>query len=117
VLNKDFIEFIQLLNSNNVKYLIIGGYAVAFHGHPRYTKDIDVWIEPTEENADKLVKALTHFGFGGLGLKADDFTKMGQVVQLGHPPNRIDIINSPDGVEFTQCYESRIEFDIENVKI
>jgi len=70
VLNQDFREFIQLLNKNKVRYLVIGGYAVAFHGHPRYTKDIDFWIGPYEANTKKLIKALYEFGFGSLDLRA-----------------------------------------------
>ena len=73
MLNQDFKEFIQSLNDNQVRYLVIGGYAVALHGHPRYTKDLDVWIELTPENAAKMVKALEQFGFSSLGLKAEDF--------------------------------------------
>jgi hypothetical protein len=73
MLNQDFKEFIQLLNENQVKYLVIGGYAVAVHGHPRYTKDIDIWSEISAENAQKLVTALTQFGFESLGLTSEDF--------------------------------------------
>lgn len=117
MLNRDFKEFIELLNSNKVKYLILGGYAVAFHGHPRYTKDLDVWLESSEENADKTIQVLKDFGFGALGLTKEDFLLEGQVVQLGYPPSRIDLINSPSGVDFKTCYASRIEFDIEGVII
>ena len=73
MLSKDFKEFIELLNENKVRYLVVGGYAVAFHGHPRYTKDLDVWIELSPDNADKILNALKEFGFGSLGLKPDDF--------------------------------------------
>jgi len=73
VLNQDFKEFIESLNDNNVRYLIIGGYAVAFHGHPRYTKEVDIWLWLDRENAENMVKALDQFGFGSLGLKAEDF--------------------------------------------
>jgi hypothetical protein len=73
VLNQDFKEFIESLNNNQVKYLVIGGYAVAVHGHPRYTKDIDIWIEMSKENTQKLMRALIDFGFGSLGLNAEDF--------------------------------------------
>lgn len=73
MLNQDFKEFIQLLNDNQVKYLVISGYAVAIHGHPRYTKDIDIWIEISPENSQRLMKVLTEFGFGSLGLNAEDF--------------------------------------------
>nr|MDJ0817323.1 hypothetical protein [Desulfobacterales bacterium] len=73
MLSKDFREFIELLNENKVSYLVVGGYAVAFHGHPRYTKDLDIWIALSPDNANKMMEALKKFGFGSLGLKADDF--------------------------------------------
>jgi hypothetical protein len=73
VLNQDFREFIQSLNGNHVRYLVIGGYAVALHGYPRYTKGIDIWIEMSPDNAARMVKALEQFGFGSLGLQAADF--------------------------------------------
>jgi predicted nucleotidyltransferase len=117
MLNQDFREFVELLNSNNVKYLIVGGYAVAFHGHPRYTKDLDVWLELSEENAERVVQALRDFGFGSLNFTKEDFLLTGQVVQLGYPPSRIDLINSPDGVDFAECFASRIEVEIEGLKI
>jgi hypothetical protein len=117
MLNPDFKEFIQLLNENEVKYLVIGGYAVAIHGHPRYTKDIDIWVEMSPENADKLMAALNQFGFGSLGLFAQDFQVPDQVVQLGYPPNRIDLITTPDGVDFESCYHSKIEVIINEVPV
>ena len=92
VLSQDFKEFVQLLNEHKVRYLVIGGYAVAFHGHPRYTKDIDVWIGLDKGNAGNLLNALKDFGFGSLGLKTEDFLNSDQVVQLGYPPNRIDLL-------------------------
>ncbi len=117
MLNKDFREFIELLNLNKVKYLILGGYAIAFHGHPRYTKDLDVWLELSNKNASSVMKALEDFGFGDLEVSKEDFLQKGMVVQLGYPPNRIDLINSPDGVDFDECYESKIEIEIDEVKI
>lgn len=117
MLNRDFREFIELLNSNKVKYLIVGGYAIAFHGHPRYTKDLDVWLELSEENAANAMRALEDFGFGGLDVSGDDFLNKGMVIQLGFPPNRIDLINSPDGVDFAECYKSKIEIEIDGLKI
>jgi len=117
MLNPDFKEFIQLLNVNQVKYLVIGGYAVAIHGHPRYTKDIDIWIEMTPENAQKLMIALTQFGFGNLGLSAEDFQTPDQIIQLGYPPNRIDLITTPDGVDFDTCYTSKIEMIISEIVV
>ena len=117
MLNQDFKEFIQLLNENQVKYLVIGGYAVAVHGHPRYTKDIDIWIEISEENAQKLVTALTQFGFESLGLTSQDFQTPNQIIQLGYPPNRIDLITNPDGIDFQTCYDSKIEVTLNDVPV
>ena len=117
MLNQDFKEFIQSLNDNGVRYLVIGGYAVALHGHPRYTKDIDVWIELSSENAAKMVKALEQFGFGSLGLQAVDFLVPDQIIQLGYPPSCIDIITTPPGVEFESCYAARVEVEIGGVTV
>ena len=117
VLNQDFKEFIQLLNDHNARYLIIGGYAVAFHGHPRYTKDLDVWIELDPTNAANILKALTHFGFGSLGLTKDDFLESDQIIQLGYPPNRIDILTTLEGVDFDKCFASKVITTIDNTQM
>lgn len=117
MLSKDFKEFIELLNEHNVKYLVVGGYAVAFHGYPRYTKDLDVWIELSPDNADNVLKALEEFGFGSLGLKPEDFLEGGQIIQLGYPPNRIDILMTLKEIEFEECYRARVEVDIQGLKI
>jgi len=117
VLNPDFKEFIQSLNDNGVRYLVVGGYAVAFHGYPRYTKDFDVWIEMSAENAARMVAALEQFGFASLGLKAEDFLVPDQIIQLGYPPNRIDILTTLPGVEFSECYPRRIVVEIEGVSL
>lgn len=86
VLNQDCKEFIKSLNDNGVRYLVVGGYAAALHGYPRYTKDMDVWVEMTVENASKIIKALDQFGFGSLDLKESDFMVPDQIIQLGYPP-------------------------------
>ena len=117
MLNQDFKEFIQSLNNNGVRYLVIGGYAVAFHGHPHYTKDIDIWISMDAENAAKIVKALEQFGFASLGLQAADFTAPDQIVQLGYPPNRIDLITTTPGVDFDTCYAARVPTEIDGVQV
>ena len=117
MLNRDFKEFIQSLNDNHVRYLIVGGYAVAFHGHPRYTKDIDVWIEMTQENSGNVIKALEQFGFGSLGLKEEDFLIPDQIIQLGYPPSRIDLITTLSGVDFASCYASRVQIDIDEIQV
>ena len=117
MLNDDFKEFTQSLNDNRVRYLVIGGYAVALHGYPRYTKNIDIWIELSLENAARMVKALEQFGFASLGLQEADFLVPHQIIQLGYPPSRIDLISTPAGVEFESCYTSRVEIEIEGVVV
>ena len=117
MLNRDFKEFIQSLNDNNVRYLVVGGYAVALHGYPRYTKDIDIWVEMTAENASNILKALDQFGFGSLGVKESDFTLPDQMLQLGYPPGRIDILTSLPGVEFSESYTARMVVEIDGVFI
>jgi hypothetical protein len=117
MLSKDFKEFIELLNENNVGYLVVGGYAVAFHGHPRYTKDLDVWIELSPDNANKILDALKKFGFGSLGLKPDDFLQSDQIIQLGYPPNRIDILTTLKDLSFEDCYKARVEVEIQGLHI
>ncbi len=117
MLNQDFKEFIASLNANGARYLVVGGYAVAFHGHPRYTKDLDVWLDMTPANAEKIVKAIEAFGFASLGLKEKDFLLPNQVVQLGYPPRRIDLLCALDGVDFAACYESRVEVELDGVKV
>lgn len=117
ILNPDFKEFFQLLNANDVQYLIVGGYAVAYHGHPRYTKDIDIWIWIDPDNARRVVKTLADFGFGTLGIQENDFLETDTIIQLGYAPNRIDLIMGVPGVEFRECYEKRDETEIEGVKL
>ncbi|MEE4599790.1 MAG: DUF6036 family nucleotidyltransferase [Desulfobacteraceae bacterium] len=117
MLNKDFREFIELLNENEVRYLVVGGYAVAFHGHPRYTKDLDVWIGLSPENANKILDALIKFGFGSLGLKSEDFLESDQIIQLGYPPNRIDILTTLKDMNFEDCYNTRVEVEIRGLPI
>lgn len=101
-LQRDLREFIMLLNSHGVEYLIVGGHAVAFHGHPRFTGDIDFFVRATAANIERLLAVLNAFGFGNLGISAADLIDRGRVVQLGHPPNRNDIMNSVSGVESVQ---------------
>jgi uncharacterized protein YpmS len=117
MLSKDFREFIELLNEHEVRYLVVGGYAVAFHGHPRYTKDLDVWIELSPVNAGNVILALEDFGFGSLGLKTEDFLESDQIIQLGYPPNRIDILTTLKKVKFEDCYKERVEIEIRGLKI
>lgn len=97
-LDPNFSEFIGLLRARDARFLIVGGYAVALHGHPRYTADLDVWLAADHRNAEAVLQALDDFGFGELGLTSEDFTTADRVVQLGYPPLRIDLLTSIDGV-------------------
>ena len=106
---KDFKEFIVLLNLNKVKYLVVGGFAFALYAKPRFTKDIDVFVEASEANSKRIIKTLNEFGFGGIGLKEKDFQEHGQIIQLGHPPMRIDIITSASGITFEEAWDNRNE--------
>jgi predicted nucleotidyltransferase len=106
MLNRDFKEFVESLAEQRVEYLLVGGYALAAHGHPRYTGDIDFWIGPDPANLDRLLRALQQFGFGSLGLQASDF-EADAVVQLGQAPRRIDLMTTIDGVRFDECWPRR----------
>ncbi|HEX7501798.1 MAG TPA: nucleotidyltransferase [Acidobacteriota bacterium] len=105
---KDFAEFIALLNKNSVRYLVVGGYAFSFHAEPRFTKDIDFFVDGTEENAERLLNVLAELGFKDIGLKKDDLTKPGNIVQLGVAPVRIDLMTSVTGLDFAQGWGNRV---------
>jgi len=115
MLTPDFKEFAALLNARRVEYLIVGGYALAIHGHPRYTGDLDFWIGHDPDNAAKVLDALAAFGFGGLGITLADLSTPGQVIQLGYPPARIDLLTSIDGVEFASAYVARLELAVDGL--
>ncbi len=107
-LDQDFKEFIQLLNKHEIEYLLIGGFAVALHGYVRNTVDIDFWINNNAKNSVKMVSVLNEFGFQSLNLSAADFEKEDVIIQLGYPPHRIDILTSPEGVTFSECFPKRL---------
>ena len=98
--SQDFKEFIESLNANQVRYPVVGGYAVALHGHPRYTKDLELWVECNLQNAQAMIKALSQFGMDSLGLSEQDFLTPDQVVQLGYPP----IMIGGSGMMFKQPF-------------
>lgn len=117
MLNKDFKEFVALLNSNKVEYLVVGGYALAAHGHPRYTGDLDIWVNPSPSNVARLIDVLRDFGFGSVGLTEADFQQPGAMVQLGYPPARIDLLTAIDGVQFADCYPRRQIVSVADVEL
>ena len=103
----DFKELLALFNAHGVEYLIVGGYALAHHGAPRFTGDLDLWVHSRTENAQRILAALDEFGFGSLNLSPKDFIKKDHVVQLGVPPVRVDIITSIDGVTWSAGWKGR----------
>ena len=116
-LNQDFQEFVELFVAHEVEFLIVGGYALAAHGHPRYTKDLDVWVWIGAENASRIITAIKEFGFGDLGLTAADFQDPEVMVRLGHEPQRIDILTFASGLNFSDAYKNRVYIPIGNVQV
>jgi hypothetical protein len=105
--HEDFKDFIEALNKNDVEYVIVGAFALAFHGHPRATGDIDIWLRPTPQNARAVLKALHDFGFGELHISEDDIVS-GKIIQLGYPPVRIDLITLMEGVTHEEIWKGRV---------
>jgi hypothetical protein len=108
-IESDFKEFIRLLNKNYVKYIIVGGYAYSYYAEPRFTKDIDIFIQISPDNAEKMLDVLNEFGFADTGASAADFMVEGRVIQLGQSPLRIDILTSIDGLSFMDAWNNRVQ--------
>ena len=113
----EFKELLKLFTDHKVDFIIVGGYALAFHGHPRMTGDIDLLVGVEAGNSTKILSALKDFGFGSLGLKESDFSESGQVVQLGYPPKRIDIMTSIDGVSWKQIKKNAIHSCLDDLSV
>lgn len=116
-LHKDLREFVESLISNGVEFVVVGGHAVAYHGHPRYTGDVDFLVRPTPENARRVLRAIDGFGFGSLDLKEQDFVRLGSVVQLGRPPNRIDLLTEISGVDFDAAWAGREAVKLDGLEV
>ncbi|MEP7346259.1 MAG: nucleotidyltransferase [Gemmatimonadaceae bacterium] len=116
-LDKDLREFVELLLSRGVDFVVVGGHAVAYHGYPRLTDDLDLLVLRTPENAQKLVDALTDFGFASVGLTAADFQIDDRVIQLGRAPNRIDLITRLYGVEIAEVWSRRVEATLDGLSV
>ena len=113
-LAQDFEDFVKLLNLHGVEYMVVGGYALAFHGKPRHTGYLDIWISISEKNAVRILRVLKEFGLSSMDFKKEDFLKPGYMSQIGYPPLRIDILNSIDGVEFKDAIQNMLRLEIEN---
>jgi predicted nucleotidyltransferase len=116
-LPQDFKEFLKLLKEYKVRYLLIGGYAVGFHGYPRATADMDIWVDIHPENANKLVKVLKEFGFDLPELSPQLFLQKNQVIRMGVPPVKLEITTSISGVEFEACYKKRVVAELDGVEV
>ncbi len=104
---KDYEELLRLFNKHRVRYCIVGAFAIAFYAVPRYTKDMDILVEPSIKNGEKILNALNEFGFGTLKLSINDFSKEGRIMQLGYEPVRIDIVTSIDGCTFKEIWKNK----------
>ena len=116
-LDRDFSEFVASFIAHDVRFLIVGGYAVAAHGLPRATGDLDAWVWVDHDNARRIIKALEEFGFGNVGVTIADFDRDDSVVQLGFPPYRIDILTSIDGVDFDGAWDRRMEVVVNGMTV
>ncbi|HQO09805.1 MAG TPA: hypothetical protein PLK90_08160 [Clostridiales bacterium] len=105
---KDFKELLELLNEQKVEFILVGAYALAFHGAPRYTGDLDIYIKPDIDNSKNVMKALVKFGFGSVGIKDEDLQKPDRVIQLGFPPVRIDLVTSISGVSWEEANSDKV---------
>jgi hypothetical protein len=116
-ISKDLREFIELLNAKGVEYLVVGGFAVAWHGHPRFTADIDFLVRSDRANAELVVETLRDFGFASLRIVPEDLCQPDQILQLGVKPNRIDVITSIAGVSFEEAWASRVPGSIDSIPV
>ncbi|MEO8435416.1 MAG: hypothetical protein ABI596_11020 [Pyrinomonadaceae bacterium] len=116
-LPKDFKEFLSLLSVHGVEYLLIGAYAVGYHGYPRATKDLDIWTAITPDNAARLVTCLKDFGFDTPDLSTELFLQEHNVVRMGLEPNRIEILTSISGVNFVDCYPLKVTAILEGIEV
>lgn len=116
-LDKDLLELLELFRSQDVEFLVVGGHAVAFHGHPRLTEDLDLFVRPDLDNGERIVRALRDFGFGSLAIAAADFRAEDRVIQLGRIPNRVDLLTRLYGVEFADAWERRVAARLDSAPV
>ena len=116
-LDRNFVDFLKLLNSHGVEYLVVGGYAVGYHGCVRATGDLDIFVGGSRENAQKLVKVFGEFGFTTPELTEKLFKTPGKIVRVGVPPLRLEVLNRISGVLFAECYKKRLEENIGGVRV
>ncbi len=117
MLDRDLLELLELFRSRGVEYLVVGGHAVAYHGYPRLTEDLDLFVRADTANGQRIVDALDEFGFASLGLTPGDFVAGDRVVQLGRAPNRVDLITRLYGVEFAEAWDRRVAATLDGVPV
>jgi hypothetical protein len=117
LLPPEFKRLLSVLASNRVEYLVVGGYAVIFHGYVRTTGDLDIWVALNSKNAARVEAAIRSMGYNPPGLKAEWFTRKGALLRIGQEPLRFDIINDIDGVTFADCYPRRVEVELEGIPV
>ncbi len=116
-LNKDLRELLDLFNSNNVDFLVVGGHVVAFHGYPRFTDDLDCYVRPSAENGSRIVQALREFGFGSLEITPADFEASDRMIQLGRASNRVDLLTRLYAVVFDDAWSKKVEGTVDGVRV
>lgn len=116
-LHPDYKDFLRLLNSHKVRYLLVGGYAVGYHGYPRATGDMDIWIEMSEPNSKKVASAFRDFGMPDEAISESLFLETKKVIRMGEPPVRLEVITSASGVDFKECFSNREVFEIDGIPI
>jgi hypothetical protein len=116
-LHPDFKDFLRLLSSHNVKYLLVGGYAVGYHGYPRATGDMDIWIEMSKPNSKKIAATFRDFGMPNEAISESLFLEKNKVIRMGVPPVRLEVITSASGVDFNECYSNREVIEIDGIPI
>lgn len=116
-LSNDLREFIHLLNTKNVRYVIVGAWALAFHGRPRYTGDLDVFVARDPANADRLMSVIDAFGFGQTGIEREDFLQEDYVIQLGQAPNRLDLLTGISGLTFEEAWQERESGNLSGIDV
>ena len=116
-IQRDLREFIALMNSHEAEYVIVGGHAVAYHGYPRFTGDIDFFVKPSTENARRILAVLQAFGFSEVAGLQSTLLEAGKVIQLGRPPNRIDLLTALSGVTFEEVVEGSVETQLDRLPV
>jgi predicted nucleotidyltransferase len=116
-LHPDFKDFLRLMNSHGVKYLLVGGYAVGYHGYPRATGDMDIWIAVNDENAARTASALVEFGMSETEVTHELFLEKDKIIRMGRPPVRIELITGASGVDFDECYGRHEKMQVDDVPV